>query len=95
MEAEMTQERPHIGNRVVAKVLSVRGHCYWGHYPGQEMEVSCHNTGGMCGFLYHDIFPTIAMLQFGGAYPWGEPDVVEVECPDRQNVVKVQLRRVK
>lgn len=90
----MTQERQQIGHRVVARVTGVKGHCYWGHQAGQEMEVSCHNTGGMCGFLYHDIFPSISMLQFGGAFPWGEKDVVEVECPDRQNVVKVQLRRL-
>jgi uncharacterized repeat protein (TIGR04076 family) len=58
------------------------------------MEISCHDAAGMCGFLYHDIFPTIQMLQFGGTYPWMRAKEVELECPDRENSVKVQLSRL-
>ena len=38
------------------------------------------------------------MLQFGGSFPaeWGvDPDVVELECPDRTNIVKIELKRIK
>ena len=62
------------------------------------IELDGHNTGGLCGFFYHDIFPYIIMLQFGGSFPaeWGgDPDVVELECPDRTNVVKIELKRVR
>jgi uncharacterized repeat protein (TIGR04076 family) len=90
----MTQERQQVGHKVVARVMDIKGQCYWGHKVGQEMEVSCHNTGGMCGFLYHDVFHSIVLLQFGGAYPWGDRDVVVAECPDRANAVKVELRRL-
>jgi hypothetical protein len=37
------------------------------------------------------------MLQFGGGYPvaWGNPDLVELECLDRANAVKIELKRLK
>lgn len=37
------------------------------------------------------------MLQFGGSFPedWGNPDVIELECMDRMNAVKIELRRLK
>jgi len=37
------------------------------------------------------------MLQFGGVFPaeWGDLDVVELECMDRANAVKIELRRIK
>ena len=82
-----------IGYRVVGTVTAVKGNCSWGHKVGDKIELSAHNTGGLCGFFYHDIFPKIMMLQFGGSYPWGEEDVMEVECSDRVNAVRMELRR--
>ena len=38
------------------------------------------------------------MLQFGGGFPkqWvADQDVVELECMDRINAVKIELRRIK
>jgi len=45
---------------------------------------------------YHDIFPYIIMLQCGGGWPidWGNPDL-ELECMDRVNAVKIELKRIK
>ena len=44
---------------------------------------------------YHDIFPYIILLQFGGGLPldWDNPDLVELECMDRANAVKIELKR--
>ena len=86
-----------IGYQVVGTIKEVKGFCNAGHKAGDEIELSGHNTGGMCGFFYHDIFPYVIMLQFGGGFPaeWGGPDVVELECMDRANAVKIELRRIK
>ena len=86
-----------IGYRVVGTIKSVKGHCNAGHKVGQQLELSGHNTAGMCGFFYHDAFPYILMLQFGGGFPaeWGGPDVLELECMDRTNAVKIELKRLK
>jgi len=91
----MSEER-RVGYRVVGTIKGVKGFCSAGHKVGDQFELSGHNTAGMCGFFYHDIFPYIIMLQFGGAFPaeWGDPDVVELECMDRANVVKIELRRI-
>jgi uncharacterized repeat protein (TIGR04076 family) len=62
---------------------------------GQQLEPSGHNTAGICGFFYHDAFPYILMLQFGGGFPveWGGPDKVQLECMDRMNAVTIELQR--
>ncbi len=88
---------PRFGFRVVGTIKSVKGHCNAGHKVGQKLELSGHNTAGMCGFFYHDIFPYLIMLQFGGGFPaeWGNPDLVELECMDRTNAVKIELKRLK
>jgi uncharacterized repeat protein (TIGR04076 family) len=91
------EDAPGIGFRVEAEVLSVKGHCSLNHKQGDTFEVSGHSTAGLCGFLYHDLFPYIIMLQFGGGFPveWGDPDVVERECMDLANAVKIRLRRIR
>jgi uncharacterized repeat protein (TIGR04076 family) len=83
------------GNEVVATVKSVKGNCSWGHEAGDTFSINCHDTAGLCGFFYHDIFPYLAMLQFGGSFPkeWGNPGVVTMECMDRTNSVILELRR--
>lgn len=90
-------EEKRVGYRVVGTIRSVKSHCHAGHKVGEEIELSGHMTGGVCGFFYHDIFPYILMLQFGGGFPveWGGPDVVELECMDRANAVKIELKRIK
>ncbi|MBI4301913.1 MAG: TIGR04076 family protein [Chloroflexi bacterium] len=91
----MTQQRARqLGHRVVGTVTEVKGDCSWGHKVGDKFELSGHNTANLCGFFYHDIFPYLTMLQFGGGWPWGDRDVVDVECFDRHNSVKMQLKRV-
>lgn len=92
----MAEQRFHVGNRVRAKVLSVKGTCHWGHRAGDSFEISCHDTAGLCGFFYHDVFPWISMLQFGGGFPpdWGGPDRMQVECMDRWNTVTLELLRL-
>lgn len=84
-----------LGHKVIGTVKSVKGNCGWGHKAGDRLELSGHNTGGLCGFFYHDIFPTVLVLQFGGQFPWGKPDKVELECLDRINAVTIELQREK
>jgi uncharacterized repeat protein (TIGR04076 family) len=84
---------PGIGYRVVATVAGVKGTCNAGHQVGDTFEISCHNPAGLCGFFYHDIFPTLSTLQFGGSMPWWQGDTIQVQCPDSYNLVTLQLER--
>ncbi len=87
----------HVGHRIVGTIKSVKGTCHACHKPGDMLELSCHTPGNICGFLYHDIFPYLMMLQFGGGFPkdWGGPDIVTVDCMDKWNTVTIELKREK
>ncbi|MGD9818265.1 MAG: TIGR04076 family protein [Desulfomonilaceae bacterium] len=91
-----THEMPQVGHKVVGVIKGVKGHCSAGHTVGQTIALSGHDTGGICGFFYHQIFPYIIMLQFGGGFPpeWGDPNVIELDCMDKHNLVTIELRRV-
>jgi uncharacterized repeat protein (TIGR04076 family) len=90
-------EHKRVGHRVIGTIKSAKGTCSKGHLPGHQIELSGQDSGGLCGFLYHQAFPYILMLQFGGGFPpeWGDPDVVELDCLDKANVVTIQLRRTR
>ena len=85
---------PEKGHQILATVKSIKGCCNAGHKVGDCIQVSARNTAGMCGYLYHAAHPAIVMLQFGGAVPWGNPDVIEIQCPDTLNLLTLELRRM-
>jgi uncharacterized repeat protein (TIGR04076 family) len=74
-----------------AQVIDVKGECTAGHKKGDSFSLSCYDSGGLCGFFYHDIFPSLSVMQFGGRYPWNKEDVMVIECPDRKNAVTLRI----
>lgn len=84
---------PEIGYRMEAIITGVKGDCSAGHKVGDTFEVSCHNPDGLCGFFYCSIFPSLSTFQFGGSLPWWEGDVVELACPDSDNLVTIRVER--
>lgn len=86
-----------VGHRVAGTIKAVKGTCSAGHKVGDKLELSGYTSGGLCGFFYHDIFPYVVMLEFGGGFPpeWGDPDVIELDCMDKWNTVTIELRRTK
>ena len=86
---------PGIGYKIKATIIGVKGDCGAGHKEGESFDICCHNPGGLCGFFYHDIFPSLSTFQFGGEYPWWEGDTIELECPDKYNLVTLKLERSK
>ncbi len=89
-------KRPNIaGQKITGTIKAAKGNCGWGHEVGDTFNLSCYDTGGLCGLLYYQVYPTLVMLQFGGHYPWGNPDSFSFECMDRGNAVTIELRREK
>ena len=82
-------------SRVIGTIKRVKGACTIGHKTGDQFELSGYSSGGLCGYFYHDIFPFIILLEYGGGFPWGNPDVMQWECIDKANAVTIELRRVK
>lgn len=92
----MAVNYPKLGDKVVAKVVDMQGDCTIGMKPGDEFELSLHKCGEFCGYFYHNIHNWITMLQFGGDSPLGDnPDAMIWECPNSNNRVKIELKRVK
>ncbi|MBI4216007.1 MAG: TIGR04076 family protein [Chloroflexi bacterium] len=90
------KQHQQIGFPVEGTITKVKGKCSWGHKVGDKLNLSVHDTAGLCGMFYHDLYPYITMLQLGGNYPWGkDPGVVALECMDRWNAVEITLRRIK
>jgi len=95
----MAKERKYhtrdVGRKVICRVVSIRGHCDYGLKIGDEFEVSAISSGGICGYLYHNIYPFVMVYQFGGRFPESRNwpgDRIEVFCPDVIGCVRVQLR---
>ena len=84
---------PGLGYRVVATVKEVRGQCNAGHKEGDSFEISCHNPSELCGFFYHNMFPSLYAFQFGANPSWWKDETIEVKCPDLHNLVTVKLER--
>ncbi len=89
----MAVSYPEIGNKVTATIIETQGECTIGMKPGDEFELSTHKCGEFCGLFYHHILGWVQMLQFGGTFPMGDPDMMEWECPNIQHRVKVRLTR--
>jgi uncharacterized repeat protein (TIGR04076 family) len=86
---------PRVGYRIVATVVGAKGRCNAGHQEGDTFEISGHNPAGLCGFFYHQIFPSLVTFQFGGSMPWWQGDTIQVQCPDSHNLVTLKLERSK
>jgi uncharacterized repeat protein (TIGR04076 family) len=84
---------PGMGYKVAATITGVKGACGAGHQEGDTFAISCYDSGGLCGFFYHDLFPDLQTFQFGGQLPWWHGDTFEVKCPDPKNCVILKLER--
>ena len=83
------------GYKVVATVIGLKGECNAGHKLGDKFEISITDSGGLCGWFYHDIFPHLSAFQFGVIFPWEKGDSIELECCDRVNLLKIKMERFK
>ncbi|MFB3886454.1 MAG: TIGR04076 family protein [Thermodesulfobacteriota bacterium] len=89
--------------KVILKIVSVKGICAAGHRVGQEFDLSKDfmlGTSGdpraICPSAFNAIFPSWRVLRHGGEFPWEEDkNKATIACPDALNPVVMELRRVK
>jgi uncharacterized repeat protein (TIGR04076 family) len=91
--------------KVILKIISVKGTCGAKHFEGQEFDLSqdfilggsgSGDPRAICPSAFHAIFPSWRVLRHGGALPWSEDkDKATIACPDPFNPVVMELRRVK
>jgi uncharacterized repeat protein (TIGR04076 family) len=83
-------------HKVRIKVISRKGQCEAGHKVGDEYILGNTIPAGICSWAFCTLFPFISALQAGGVFPWekdGETSVVA--CPDPDNSVVFELRRIR
>jgi uncharacterized repeat protein (TIGR04076 family) len=80
---------------VRVKVISQKGTCVNGHQVGDEFVISRTTTDGICLGAFGAFFSFLRTLMFGGTFPWSpDPDAATVACPDPENPVVFELRRI-
>ena len=81
---------------VTCTVISQEGHCDHNCKVGKTFHIK-HGVppAGMCPHAVHTFFPFLQGLLFGASYPWEpDPDIARVACPDWENPVVYELRRL-
>ncbi len=81
---------------VAIKIVSQKGDCPQEHKVGEEWIASKKTPEGICMSAFHSLFPELRVLMFGGRLPWAaDPDTARVACPDAENQVVFELRRLR
>ena len=81
--------------KVSVEVISQQGSCEAGHKVGDRWVIGEKTPEGLCIFAFSSLLPFITPLMFGGSFPWEkDPDMTTVACPDGQNPVVFELRRL-
>ena len=89
--------------KVILRIISVKGHCAAGHKEGQEFDLSkdfvlgvSGNPQAICPSAFYAAYPSWRVLRHGGTLPWSEDkDKEHVACPDPLNPVVMELQRIK
>ncbi len=83
-------------HKVVAKVISQTGRCDAGHKVGDEWVIGYKTPNGICIGAYHAMNSKASLLISGAPIPFGgDPDVTTVACPDANNPLVFELRRIR
>ena len=81
---------------VAVKVVSQKGTCGAEHKVGDEWVIGTKTPAGICLGAFGALYPNTRVLRFGGSFPWvTDPDVTTIACPDAENPVVFELRRLK
>ncbi len=81
---------------VAVRVVSQKGTCNLEHRVGEEWVIDKKTPEGICLAAFDVLYPFARVLMFGGAFPWEtDPDVTTVACPDAENPVVFELRRLR
>jgi len=81
---------------VAIKVISQKGTCNYEHKVGEEWVLNTKTPEGICLAAFSSLLPNARVLMFGGSFPWEpDPDVSTIACPDAENPVVFELKRVR
>jgi len=77
----------------ITKILE-KGVCPLGHKVGDKFSWP-GDTGKLCPHAFYVLYPAVDVLRFGGTYPWeDDPDTAHICCPDPNNPVVFEIKRL-
>jgi len=83
---------------VAIRVISQKGTCEAQHKVGDEWVIKKDGKTpkGICIYAFDALFPFSQVLMYGGSFPWeANLDITTVACPDAENPVVFELRRLR
>jgi uncharacterized repeat protein (TIGR04076 family) len=86
------------GFEVVAKVISQKGFCEFGHKVGDRVVFDGETVEGkVCIHALYSFLPKVVALRFGANFPWlkENKDISTHACPDAENPVVFEIRRIR
>ena len=88
-------QKTGIPYKIIARVVSVKGECDI-HKPGDEVVFDGETIKGrICLSALYSFLPKVFALRYGAEFPWLEDKNVSTHaCPDAQNPVVFEIRRV-
>ena len=82
--------------QVQVKVLSQKGTCRRHHKVGDKWIIGTETPGGLCVSAFNSLYPNAKVLMYGGTFPWTpDPDAITEACPDPDNPVVFEVRRLR
>ncbi|MFW9958069.1 MAG: TIGR04076 family protein [Candidatus Odinarchaeota archaeon] len=81
--------------KVIARVISQKGHCPIGHCVGDVIEFDHYGVrGDMCINALFTMLPVVYAMMHNAYFPWSEENCKELHaCPDPKNPVVFELDR--
>lgn len=86
------------GFLVVAKVISQKGTCDFGHKVGDGVTFDGETIRGrICLHALYSFLPKVFAMRYGADFPWlkENKDVSTHACPDAYNPVVFEIRRIR
>lgn len=82
---------------VEVTVKSQKGKCAFGHKVGDKIIFDGRAVkGGICYSALMTLLPKVYAMRYGVEFPWSKnKDVICNACPDAENPVVFEIRRVK
>jgi uncharacterized repeat protein (TIGR04076 family) len=81
---------------VVATVISQKGLCHAGYKVGDQIHFGQNSISGapICYSALDCLLSTVILLRNGATYPWSPEGIVQLACPDAENPVVFELKRM-
>ena len=98
MEEKDSKNFEDTGHKIIAKVISQKGTCAFGHQVGDIVGFDGETVQGrVCLSALYSFLPKVFAMRYGANFPWlkDDNDVATHACPDAYNPVVFEIRRVR